>query len=65
MTRSVHKCPVCGEPLSVKKPADFVILYCGNGPCSSKAANQGAISGTEADAFEALKRFINDEANRA
>jgi hypothetical protein len=65
MTKSVHACPACGNPLSVKTCApnkrEFVILYCGHGPCKSKAANDGAIAGTEARAFEELKRAINAE----
>lgn len=59
--KSLHKCPVCGQPLSVKKPADFVILYCGNGPCPSKVANDGAIAGTEERAFDELKRQVEAE----
>ncbi len=61
MTKSVHLCPACGKPLSVKRPAEFVILYCGHGPCPSKAANQGEIARTEDDAFEKLKREIEAE----
>ena len=61
MVKSVHPCPVCGQPLSVKRPAEFVILWCGYGPCPSKAANEGAIAGTELQAFEQLKRLVNAE----
>jgi len=61
MTKSTFTCPVCHQPLNMKQPAEFVILYCGHGPCPSKKMNEGAIAGTEAQAFEALKRLIDAE----
>jgi len=58
---TTFSCPVCHQPLSLKKPAEFVIIFCSHGPCPSKAANDGAIGGTELAAFEALKRLIDAE----
>jgi len=65
MTKSAHNCPVCGQPLRIKENGNRdlygLILYCGNGPCPSKAANRGAIAGSEDGAYEELQRLVNAE----
>ncbi len=62
--KSSYTCPVCGKFLSLQgTAAGYIILYCGNGPCPSKAANNGAIGGTELRAFETLARLIDQESD--
>ena len=58
MTKSSYLCPACGQPLSMKLPMNFVILYCGHAKCDSTVSKQGVIAGTEERAFEQLKRAV-------
>lgn len=40
-----ERCPACRAPLLadlLEDPAGHWLVWCGNGPCTSKAANDGA-----------------------
>jgi ssDNA-binding Zn-finger/Zn-ribbon topoisomerase 1 len=63
--RSTLTCPVCNEPLlKVPGAAKRVIMWCGFGPCRSRAANDGASGLSEEEAHEHLKRYIEEEENK-
>ena len=62
--KSKYACPVCGAALSVQgTAAGAVIVFCGHGPCQSKASNNGAIGRTERQAFEKLARLVDQESD--
>ena len=58
---SGKNCPSCGTPLKRIKDAGGVALWCGNGKCGSQQANWGTVKVTEQEAFDELKRRIEDE----
>jgi len=59
-------CPVCEQPLCVlPAAAGRVLIWCGWGPCTSMASNDGAMGKTEEEALAQLKRYIDEEDSKA
>lgn len=52
--RSTLLCPVCKQPLLKDKIDGQFEVWCGNGPCPSYTANNGAKGETEEEAFKQL-----------
>jgi len=65
---SEHICPICGVQMEASQANPRlgynVILWCANGKCESKQANEGAYGDNEAEAYEVLCDLINQEQRR-
>ena len=62
---SRYGCPECVEPLLMKIEDGVVVVWCGYGPCRSKAANEGAKAENEEMAVRALAASVMVEAVNA
>lgn len=61
-SKSSHRCPRCGRPLTLHTKGDKIILFCASGKCPSKVSNKGVTGDVEADCYRQLRNNIENEA---
>lgn len=54
-------CPVCGVPLYAEPCGERQLVFCGNGPCPSIAANEGGEGATLEEARHQLCLLVEQE----
>lgn len=60
--KSTFTCPVCNQPLcKLMAGAGRILLWCGNGPCTSYAANDGESGVTEQEAYDKIKAAVENQ----
>lgn len=55
------KCPVCDQPLHAEPCGENKLVFCANGPCPSRAANEGGEGFLLEEAYAVLRRKVQCE----